>query len=824
MWYNTLAMAQRKNERVQPASRLESVVSDALETESGALQPYIKVFRYNPENAAHESLGTLLGIFEVGDRSESSAYIVNFIASVAKKEYFSQPRRSPSDSLEATLHKINRALAEIVKHGNTEWLGTLHAVVCSLEKNAIHFSVTGGGNLLLIRNGIASDIGDGLASEEASSHPLKTFTDTAGGRLQENDIFVMTTSSLLEILPIEEIEKAARHFPGERFIQFLRTAIVNQLPIGGAFVINARKTTVTVPKKSPAPITTSRNLDDPIPNVFTQKIFSRTSKRKPDASHFRTTDARNPAEQFSPEKQSDYIDSQTGHIYVQGEVPTTPAPTSERREHLRMITEEWFFRLRRITRAGHHRIRTTTTNIFSASRIVLIRGGSVIVTSLKRTRMSHQSGIVSIPEPETTTTNRSEPDRNPIATETPPTGDTVLATEPPPVATRHIPIASTTSIRARMRAFTAQMKPLLKTAVRIFGSFWKHILGASQAIIARTTPSLRSLGTAIGEILIVFGRNTVTLFRSLEKKWQYLTIIGIATILLLGVWRFSFFEPESAPTPAKDTASEQTPAPSPIKNNESSPVSVTPLVEQSGIIQVIPIRGQILATTAESVLILTENGTPEEFPLPIGSGSVIHASAMPDISTLFILTEQGKVLSFSPTQHTFAENTIQLPPASDITTITSYTTYLYVLNIRGEQVQRYPRTGGGFGETVSWLKDPEFPFSEIRSITVSEKLYAASSDTIYALSRGKIDTSVSFQNSETPVEFSSITAVPEKNALAALDTSYGRIVLWNTESGRITKQYASEQLRQASGFAIEADRGRALFILPGGVSSLPIEF
>lgn len=74
------------------------------------------------------------GIFEIDDSSEDSKYIVNFLFSVAKNEYFCNPRRGATESFEAALHKINVALAEIVKHGNIRWLGKLHGTIAILRE------------------------------------------------------------------------------------------------------------------------------------------------------------------------------------------------------------------------------------------------------------------------------------------------------------------------------------------------------------------------------------------------------------------------------------------------------------------------------------------------------------------------------------------------------------------------------------------------------------------------------------------------------------------------------------------------------------------
>ncbi|MEK9173982.1 MAG: hypothetical protein AAB845_01825, partial [Patescibacteria group bacterium] len=158
---------------------------EILIADKRSYEPFVKVFRAEGENVSKLDLGTLVGVFEVDEKDEDAAYIVNFLASVAKKEYFNNPRRGPIESFEAALHKVNVALAELVKHGNVSWLGKLHGVLAVLEKNNLHFSVTGEAALLLFRQEQFSEISDGLASNEADVHPLKTFVEVSSGRLIE---------------------------------------------------------------------------------------------------------------------------------------------------------------------------------------------------------------------------------------------------------------------------------------------------------------------------------------------------------------------------------------------------------------------------------------------------------------------------------------------------------------------------------------------------------------------------------------------------------------------------------------------------------------
>ena len=231
-------LEKKRQDKIRTAAPLERTIVEILVANGRSVEPFVKVFTYSGENVTKSPLGTLVGVFEIADRSEDSAYIVNFLASVAKKEYFSNPRRGAIESFEAALHKINLALAEIVKHGNIAWLGKCHGALGILEKNNLHFSVTGQAQILLLRNNSLSEISAGLASEESHVHPIKTFVEVSSGRLLPRDKVIFTSPELLGLLPLEDLEKNALRMDGEHFGHFLRTVLINELDMAGTVVLD----------------------------------------------------------------------------------------------------------------------------------------------------------------------------------------------------------------------------------------------------------------------------------------------------------------------------------------------------------------------------------------------------------------------------------------------------------------------------------------------------------------------------------------------------------------------------------------------------------
>ena len=125
-------MSFRNGKKIKNTQELEKDIFPVFVVSSSSLKPYIESFNYSPENINQQPLGTLLGFFEIKEYSDDSSYIVNFLTSVVKKEYYKNPKRPVSESLDSALHKANLALAEIAKHGNINWIGKLDAAVCVL--------------------------------------------------------------------------------------------------------------------------------------------------------------------------------------------------------------------------------------------------------------------------------------------------------------------------------------------------------------------------------------------------------------------------------------------------------------------------------------------------------------------------------------------------------------------------------------------------------------------------------------------------------------------------------------------------------------------
>lgn len=289
----------KASEKEKTFNILEKEVNVISAVNNAKLSPYLDIFKHYPENILLQPLGILTGFFKINDFGDESAYIVNFLSSLLKKEYYANPRRSIDNSFDSALRKVNLALSEIAKEGNINWLGKIEGVVCVLEKNNLHFSVCGSSKLLLIRNQMVTEISKDLSPEEIEPNPLKTFTNVSSGRLEKEDKIIVCSEDILNIFSLNEIKKGANRFPKEKFVQFIKTALTNKLEITGTIIIDLfeKKEEKTTPRKKEAEIA----------NVFSEKTFE---KKSPKIDNLK--------EILKKEDDTEYTDGKTGHIYIQG--------------------------------------------------------------------------------------------------------------------------------------------------------------------------------------------------------------------------------------------------------------------------------------------------------------------------------------------------------------------------------------------------------------------------------------------------------------------------------------------------------------------------
>jgi hypothetical protein len=732
-------MPQKRQEKIRSAAELEKIATEIAVTNRRSAEPFIKVFNYSGENISVSQLGTLAGVFEIADKSEESAYIVNFLASVAKKEYFINPRRGAVESFEAALHKINLALSMLVKHGNTAWLGKLNGAIGVVEKNNIHFSVTGEAKILLLRNNHFSDISADLASEESSLHPIKTFVEISSGRLLPGDKIIITSPELLALLSLDNLKKNASRMDNERFAQFLHTALVNELDIAGTILID-------IYEGQPVPIKKQEiKRDETVSNVFSEQAF---------VPHIKIKENK---EEESEKKigipRLEYIDSKTGHIYVQGDAPSETSPYHQI-ERARFLIQETGNRINRFF-SNRRKIFRKTKKQGSVILVSATQQSSVIIRKTFYLLQKQLKNIPSLTRPE-------------------------------------------------MPSVPISIKPKFFSKENIKLNFLRKWLSFEMPNFFRR---------------LLFFWNGLSL-----KRQKIISAGSILTIIIIAASAFFLTRQtnENSIDANKETPQEQTEAQIPTfldteKNARLLQEPITLATAENNILSSIVLNDETYLITAKEIINVSEE---KRYALPQDGGSALLAAPMNDLSLIFIYTDAQKLFAWSTINHTFVQNTILLPEKTIVRDIGTYLTYLYVLDDTNDQVYRFPRAEGGFGQPTSWLKD-SIALEENAQMAVSENIFLATgNNSVQMFFRGRYVKNLESPN--TPLAVTSLFTRPDLAHIYALDKENKRVVVWNQDS-TLTAQYFSEKLSEAKTININEKTNEILITTDNSLLAFKIE-
>lgn len=196
---------------------------------------FCDTFVYEPENVEEQSLGNLYIVGEIRNLSENSTYLLNLLASIIKKEFYSKSKRSTIESLESSLHKANSTLADYAEQGNVDWIGNLNMICGAYKNGELHISQTGGIKTLLIRDKQITDIGKDIVKEE-KPHLFRTFANIASGELEINDLLLFATPEFFNEFSLEKIRQLSSSLKFDEFADTIQRSIENE---SGAIAVSA---------------------------------------------------------------------------------------------------------------------------------------------------------------------------------------------------------------------------------------------------------------------------------------------------------------------------------------------------------------------------------------------------------------------------------------------------------------------------------------------------------------------------------------------------------------------------------------------------------
>ncbi len=173
---------------------------------------------------------------------EECQRIAEAITASLKRSYRKTYRASIFENALAT---INEELAKLVTLGKTHWLGKLNAVVAVKNNNILSVATVGKISALLYREGKFVSV------TEASSNnqPLKTFEQFSEGKLKLNDMFILSTSQLLNHISIDRIKSLLDQnelpLAAQSMIEYLQSEMGPEVACGTIFALQVEAGSIT---------------------------------------------------------------------------------------------------------------------------------------------------------------------------------------------------------------------------------------------------------------------------------------------------------------------------------------------------------------------------------------------------------------------------------------------------------------------------------------------------------------------------------------------------------------------------------------------------
>ncbi|MFC1638573.1 hypothetical protein ACFL2R_04060, partial [Patescibacteria group bacterium] len=702
------------------------------------LSPYIEILNFSPENITQKSLGTLLGCFEIKDDSDDSAYIVNFLSSVVKKEYFLNPKRPAAKSFEAALHKVNLALSEIANHNNISWIGKFDATLCVIEKYSIHFSVTGDAKILLFRDGELMEISEGLASNEGAANPIKTFTDISSGKLKHGDKIIITSEDLFHVLSTTDLKRTASKFSNEKFSRFINTALINELAIAGTIIVDVEEKTKTsaITTRAHSPIHTEAPAM--IENAFSGQVFEKqiTQKQKPAAQQRKRVKRRQPhPPQKQPDLEQEYVDKKTGHIYLKDD---KEVPRSQVSPFDNLLTEAQ----ERFTDLQHWLVNNAKGKWSNQSKKLL---DPKKLKELMSALLDKTKGITSRDELEF---------------------DSKQETVPAPKENQNPPLTEKPdyhNLEQSKSEIDQGLKNVLPNINRL------------KDIFSNLTKQQRAFALIL-LIVIIFGPILIGKIKN-QKSDKNNVNSTIETV---------------APKTAEEIYSQE-------KNIYFSKGSEN-IYSDPEVIGIKHINKDLFAVKNNSIIMLTNDKLVKEYPFPTDFTEAKMFTYMESLNFFFVLTETNQILGFNSISKSFQHYVIDIPENAEIKDIGSFLYYIYLADSNSDQIYRYLKGTGSFGEKSEWMKE-DVNLADLTDIDVDGRITVITGNNPPLSFYKNKKYSLIFENSKTPISYDKIHSTEDMENFYILDKENSRIVKFN-EAGQLIAQYHNEKIKDSFDFTI----------------------
>ena len=144
---------------------------------------HVDVFSYNYEDNAATNLGGLFIVGHVQPATEDTSYMVNLVASLAKREYYAKIDADPKESFSKTLKKINEVLQDFFRNKDVK----VNIGIFAVAGENIFISRLGKFKIILGRDNQDVDILNNINLFNKEHIQEKEFSNVISGKIMPQD-------------------------------------------------------------------------------------------------------------------------------------------------------------------------------------------------------------------------------------------------------------------------------------------------------------------------------------------------------------------------------------------------------------------------------------------------------------------------------------------------------------------------------------------------------------------------------------------------------------------------------------------------------------
>lgn len=144
---------------------------------------HVDVFSYNYEGSGVNGLGGLFIVGQVQPATENTSYMINLVASLAKREYYAKIDNEPKEAFSKTLKKINEVLQDFFRDRDLK----VNIGIFAISGENIFISRLGKFKILLVRDNHDIDILNNISLFNKEHIQEKEFSNIISGKLIPQD-------------------------------------------------------------------------------------------------------------------------------------------------------------------------------------------------------------------------------------------------------------------------------------------------------------------------------------------------------------------------------------------------------------------------------------------------------------------------------------------------------------------------------------------------------------------------------------------------------------------------------------------------------------